>query len=208
MRCTDASAPSSYWVFIAELNQCLLLVSLRAFNSNTTGTSSSLSRNCTCEWEQSSVTVFASQLARPQPRDALHLWSRQSSGSSGCSEWLYPVSASPQERFSRNFSWWDLVTAHRDVYHLSMVCTWVALAVFCTFRSSGAWCCTSMIMSTTLSLSRNSRNCACGISPIFRIVCTAIRTTRRTTDQSITLWVTGSEPLCTDSDQRFWLVND
>ena len=44
--------------------------------------------------------------------------------------------------FSPNLSWWDLVSAHRDVYHLSMVCTWVAPAVFCTFRFSGVWCCT------------------------------------------------------------------
>ena len=48
---------------------------------------------------ESSVSVFASQLASPQPRVASHLWSRQSSGSSGCSGWLHPVPASPQERF-------------------------------------------------------------------------------------------------------------
>ena len=155
---------------------------------------------------ESSVSVFALQLASPQPRVASHLWSRQSSGSSRCSGWFVSCLCITTGTFSRNVSWWDLVSAHRDAYHLSMVCTWVAPAVFCTFRSSGAWCCTSTIMSTTFSLSKNSRNCTCGISPIFRIVLH-----RNTEEQHIArltcpfiLSVIGSEPPCTDFDQRFW----
>ena len=94
--------------------------------------------------------------------------------------------------FSRNFSWWDLVTAHRDIYHLSMVCTWVAPAVFCTVLHLNDHVDNILLVQELQELRLG------GLSDLQdRLRCK--------TESQLTLSVVGSEPPCKDSDQRFWL---
>ena len=156
---------------------------------------------------ESSVSVFASQLASPQPRDALHLWSRQSSGSSGCSGWLYPVSASPQERFFGSSAGGTL-SLHTGT---STTCRWFAPGLL---RQSSAPPDSS---APGVAPQRSCRQ----PSPCPRTPGTALaesprssassapqdgKPTRCTTDLSITLSVIGSEPPCTTRDSsREWL---